>query len=313
MTELKLYTPENRNTWNNFISECKNATFLHNRGYMEYHNHRFTDSSLMAYSNGKLIAVMPANRNGDILYSHQGLTYGGWLIKAKHFNAVNMIEIFDEMKRFLPSIGIRKLIYKPSPHIYHSYPAEEDLYALFRNNGTLIECNVSSTIPLDNAIEYNNTYRKAVNTALQNNISVIESESYERFWIILTRLLNTKYGVDPVHSLEEITLLKNRFPNNIRLFMAINTDGSPIAGTVIYDTGIVAHAQYITATDEGKANGALPLLFKHLIEKVFTERRYFDFGISNENHGEYLNEGLILQKSHMGGRAVVHNIYQLTF
>ena len=312
MIELRRYTAEMHDTWNSFVAECKNATFLHNRDYMDYHSDRFTDYSLMAYSDNKLIALLPANRVGDTLFSHQGLTYGGLLIRTKHFNVTNMLEIFDEMSRVLPADGIKELIYKAVPHIYHSYPAEEDLYAIFRYGGTLIETNVSTTIPLENAISYNYTYRKAVRIALQNNVQITESESLDKFWKILSDVLENKYNTSPVHSIEEITLLKERFPKNIRLFLATMND-TVIAGTLIYDTGIVAHAQYIATNEDGKNIKALPLLYKHLTETVFKDRKYFDFGISNEDHGRYLNEGLVMQKNHLGGRAIVHNIYKLTF
>lgn len=312
MIEIRLYTPQLQDSWNKFVAECKNATFLHNRGYMDYHSNRFTDCSLVAYSKEQIIAVLPANRVDSTLYSHQGLTFGGWLIRSKHFNIINMLELFDEMKSFLPSIGIKELIYKAVPHIYHSYPAEEDIYAIFRNNGVLTECNISTTIEQLKPLQFNSNYNRSVSLALKNEITTSESSDYESYWKMLTERLNSRYKANPVHTLDEIKLLHNRFPENIRLFTA-KKDNENLAGVVIYDTGIVAHAQYIASTDLGRKIGALPLLFKYLIEDVFKKRKYFDFGISNENHGVFLNEGLVMQKCHMGGRATVHNIYKLVF
>ena len=312
MVEIKLYTPELHDAWNRFVAACKNSTFLHNRDYMDYHSNRFLDCSLVAYSKGKIIAVLPANRVNNTLYSHQGLTYGGWLIPTKHFTIIEMLEIFDEMKKFLTSIGINELIYKVVPHIYHSYPAEEDLYGFFLHKGTILETNVSTTIPLDNPFHFNNNYKNLANYAGKSGIEIIESNDYVGFWDILGSLLKEKYDVSPVHSLEEIKLLQSRFPKNIRLFTAVK-NGQILAGSVIFDTGVVAHAQYIASTPEGRETGALPLLFKHLIDKEFKQNKYFDFGISNEEHGNYLNEGLVMQKCRMGGRAIVHNIYKLVF
>lgn len=313
MIELKLYNPDMRDEWNRFVALCKNYTFLHNRNYMDYHCDRFHDHSLVAYNeNGKIVAVLPANRVGNTLYSHQGLTYGGWLIPTKHFTVVDMLDLFDRMKVFLSSIGISELIYKAVPHIYHSYPAEEDLYAIFKHGGTLIETNVSTTIPLDNPFHFNDNYRNLANYAARTGVKIEASEDFESFWKVLSELLKEKYDVSPVHSHEEIKLLHSRFPKNIRLFTAVK-DGTILAGTLIYDTGIVAHAQYIASTTEGREGGALPLLFKSLIGSEFKHCRYFDFGISNEEHGRYINEGLVKQKCRMGGRAIVHNIYKLTF
>ena len=45
----------------------------------------------------------------------------------------------------LRASGISKLIYKAIPHIYHTVPAEEDLYALFLLNAKLFRRDVSST------------------------------------------------------------------------------------------------------------------------------------------------------------------------
>lgn len=312
MIELKIYTPEQHDTWNKFVAECKNSTFLHNRDYMDYHSDRFDDCSLIAYAKGQIIAVLPANRVGNTLYSHQGLTYGGWLTPYEHFNITNMLEIFDEMKNFLPSIGIKELIYKAVPHIYHSYPAEEDLYAIFHNNGTLIESNISTTIQTYNAIKFNRNSIRAIGRANENGIKVIESENYDDFWNILTKRLNSKYNVNPVHSLDEIKLLKSRFPKNIRLFIGILNDNI-LGGCLIYDTTNVSHVQYSASTQEGREKGVLPLLYQELTSTIFKNTRYFDFGISNEDHGKYLNKGLVMQKTGFGGRAIVHNIYKLEF
>jgi hypothetical protein len=37
----------------------------------------------------------------------------------------------------------------------------------------------------------------------------------------------------------------------------------------------------------------------------------FDFGISTENSGFFLNEGLLFQKESFGGRAIVYETYKL--
>lgn len=312
MIEIKVYSPTLANEWNRFIDESKNGTFLHKREYMDYHSDRFTDCSLVAYSKGKIIALLPANRKGNTLYSHQGLTYGGWITPLKHFNAVNMLGIFEAMKHSLSQMGITEIIYKPSPHIYHAYPSEEDLYAIFRHGGNIVETNVASVLPLSAPLEFNYTYRKAVNTAIGHNITIDECESFAEYWTLLEQLLQEKYDTTPVHTLQEIELLKARFPQNIRLFTA-SAEGKILAGVVMYVTDTVAHAQYIASNDEGRKKGALPMLFNHLIKCVFADKKHFDFGTSNENHGQYLNEGLILQKSHLGGRAIVYNTYKITF
>lgn len=311
MVEIKLYTSEMSNEWNRFVDDSKNATFLHRREYMDYHSDRFQDCSLMAYSKGKLIAILPANRVENTLYSHQGLTYGGWLIPIKHFSIINMLEVFDAMKSFLKSIDITELIYKAIPHIYHTYPAEEDLYAIFLHGGELIETQISTTIEIENSYSFNSNSLRAITKAKNHNITVSESYDFKTYWDILSNVLKLKHDTKPVHSLEEIEMLAERFPNNIKLYTA-SQDNKMLAGVVIYESSTVAHAQYIASADEGRNKGALALLFSHLIENVYADKKYFDFGTSNEDHGRYLNEGLVMQKTGFGGRAIVHNIYKIT-
>ena len=75
MISIQRYTPEHKRLWDEFVAKSKNATFLHFRDYMDYHADRFTDHSLMAFdAKGNVLALLPANIDGDTLHSHQGLT-----------------------------------------------------------------------------------------------------------------------------------------------------------------------------------------------------------------------------------------------
>lgn len=312
MTKIALYSPMQQTEWDHFVYQAKNATFMHMREYMDYHSSRFTDCSLIAYQNNKMIGVMPANRDGDTLYSHQGLTYGGWLVPAKHFDITHMLRIWDTMADTLTQMGISHLVYKPSPHIYHSYPAEEDLYAIFRHNGHITATTISTVVPIARALRFNENSRRAIRLARKEGVTVNETDDYAPYWDVLTRLLNDRYGVDPVHSLAEISLLHSLFPINIRLFTA-NLGDEVLGGVLVYHTRLVARAQYIAASPRGKELKILPLVFDHLINNVFAQTRYFDFGTSNEQGGRILNEGLVMQKTGMGGRATVYNTYTIDF
>lgn len=312
MITIERYNPELKREWDRFVRGAKNSTFLHLRDYMDYHRRRFDDCSLIAYRDRSIVAVLPANRVDDTLYSHQGLSYGGWLTHAAHFDVTVMLRIFDAMRSYLLSVGISKLIYRPAPHIYHSYPAEEDLYAIFRNGGRIVSTNVSATVPVKDALRFNENARRNMRAALRSGAVIEETDDFAPYWDILSDLLNQRYETKPVHTLQEIQLLKSTFPANIRLF-TVKIEERTVAGVLIYHTGKVAHAQYIAASEEGKRAKVLPLLFDHLINNVFADTPYFDFGTSNERDGLFLNEGLSLQKTGMGGRAIVYNTYEINF
>ena len=73
----------------------------------------------------------------------------------------------------------------------------------------------------------------------------------------------------------------------------------------------MAHAQYQGATDLGLELRAPDLIIDKLINEYYTDKKYFDLGISTENNGHYLNKGLISFKETFGARAVVYDAYEL--
>ncbi len=313
MISIRRYNNDDKDRWDDFVKESKNSTFLHMRDYMDYHSDRFADFSLIACEGDDILAVMPANGEDDTLYSHRGLTFGGWLMPLKHFDVTTMMEVWDKASAFLRQNGMSRIVYKPVPHIYHSYPAEEDLYVLFRNGAILVESSVSAAIDLSCALPFDRGNKRNLNFAVKNNVSLGESTRWDEYWQMLDTLLMEKYGRHPVHSLEEIKLLNSRFNDNIKLFTAWAAHGELLAGVVMYYSGAsVAHCQYIASTERGRQLKAPAALFDFLIKRAAEQGyRYFDFGTSCENGGRYLNEGLVRQKCRMGGRAIVYNTFQI--
>lgn len=310
--EIIRYSSIHKEAWDTVVDASKNGTFLHRRDFMDYHCDRFDDCSLMCVDDkGRLMAVLPANRRGDTLYSHQGLTYGGWIIPVGGFTVATMLEVWRLMNEFARELGIAKIVYKAVPHIYHRYPAEEDIYAIFRNGGRLSASFISAAMPLNECrVRFNENARRGMRHAVAQGVEVGVSADFASYWGVLSQMLHERYGTAPVHSLEEMELLHSRFPENIKLYVATH-NGEVVAGVVMFFTHMVAHAQYIAASPRGKELKALPLVFDYIIGNECGDCQYFDFGTSNEDNGMYLNEGLITQKCGMGGRGIVYNIYEL--
>ena len=308
MFEIKRYSVEQKNAWDVFVENSINGTFLFKRDYMEYHSERFQDNSLMIYRKGMLYALLPANRAGNVLYSHQGLTYGGFILSSKA-TVLEILDVFEHVNNFLKSEGVREVIYKAMPHIYQLMPAQEDLYALFRCGAELIGRNISSTIYQRNKIKFVESRKSGIRKAINNSLIVKESLDFEAFWKILDDNLINKYGIKPVHSIQEIEYLHNKFPENIKLYL-VSKEGIPLGGTVVYITKQVLHTQYISSNLAGKKFGALDLLFDKLINEIYCKIPIFDFGQSTEQYGNILNDALIFQKEGFGGRGIMYDIYK---
>ena len=309
MLEIVRYTPDKTEEWNRFVAKSKNGTFLLNRSYMDYHADRFTDFSLMIYRQGALYALLPANAEGDVLWSHRGLTYGGIVMTDKAM-AERIQQLFRELNDYLRDHGFRKVVYKTIPHIYHRVPSEEDWFSLFSIcRAQLVDRSISSTIDLLQPLKWRRDRKYGVNKAFANGVQVGESNDWAGFWQVLETNLMHKYGAKPVHTLWEIELLHSRFPDDIRLFTA-ERNGQILGGTVIYLSPMVAHAQYISASPEGKALRVIDALFDYILHECDWPVRYFDFGTSNEEDGHILVEPLIYQKEGFGGRAVCYDTYE---
>lgn len=308
---ISLYSPEDANLWDSLVAKSRQGTMLHLRGYMDYHSDRFHDCSLIAFKKGKPVALLPANLNPDhTLCSHGGLTYGGWLTPLSHFDGSDMLSLFDAWLGWCRDNEIRQIIYKAVPHIYHRIPAEEDLYALFRVGASIKTINLSSVIDMSENPGFNTQQKRHLKKASHLNPWIKETSKASEFMPILHECLRQRHDAAPVHSESELQTLKDRFPKGIRLFLA-GINNEPEAAVCIFNTNSVAHCQYIATSEQGRQNGMLTYLMHHLINEVFPENRYFDFGTSNEEAGRILNAGLLHQKTGLGGRGVAYQIFSL--
>jgi len=307
---IKKYDQSHYSAWNDFVAQAKNATFLFHRDFMEYHKDRFEDFSLLVFEDEKLCAILPANKNGNVLYSHQGLTYGG-LVYKEQTKQKAVIEIFRQILFFLNENHLEKLYFKTLPSIYHLKPAEEMLYSLFLAEAKLVRRDSLSVIDLAQEKTISKIRKRGLKKAISNELIIKEDNQFELFWSkILIPNLEKTHDASPVHSVDEMNRLKSIFPENIHQFNIYKND-EIVGGTTIFETQNVAHCQYISKSPDQEDLGSLDYLFHYLINERFSEKRFFDFGISNENQEKNLNEGLTYWKESFGASTIVHDFYEV--
>lgn len=296
--------------WNSFIKKAKNASFLLEREFMEYHADRFVDESLLIFKEDVLEAVLPANRQDTTLYSHQGLTYGGFVF-AENSKLGAVIEIVKTVLEFLHLHEIHTLQIKLIPAIYTTCFAEEIEYALFLLQANLVRRDCLSVLDLTQDFSFSTDRKQGVRRGAKNELFVQESIDFESFWnTILIPNLKEKHGAKPVHSLEEIQRLHQLFPHNIRQFNVYHKE-ELVAGTTIFVSARVAHSQYISGNNDKNQLGSLDFLHHYLITEVFADKHYFDFGTSHEEHGRKINGGLLYWKESFGAKTTVQDFYEI--
>ena len=308
---IRKYQSSDYSLWNEFVANAKNATFLFHRDFLEYHQDRFEDFSLLIFDEKNLLkAILPANRVGENLYSHQGLTYGGLVLQQKS-KFQEVIGMMKTILQFLQNQHIVSLQLKQLPTIYHESPSDEMEYLSFILNAKLCRRDSLSVINLETDFEFTSSRAEGIRRGTDLELEWKEEQDFTSFWNeILIPNLDQKFKTKPVHSLEEITFLKSKFPNNIRQFN-VYKQGKIIAGTTVFESDFVAHSQYISADDSKNSTGSLDFLHNRLITYTFRNKKYFDFGISNENQGQNINQGLLFWKEGFGARTIVQNFYEI--
>jgi len=289
------------------VDNAKNGMFMFKRDYMEYHADRFTDHSLCIYKDNELFALLPACARDKEFLSHAGLTFGG-ILSDTRMRTPHMLEIFDVLREYLLAQQFTSCNYKAIPYIYTRYPAQEDLYALFRAGAHASKCDVTSTICRAHLLNYSERRERGIKKAQKAGLVFAKSTDFKQYFSLVGDILQEKYQARPTHNAAEMLLLASRFPENIALWTA-QLSGKMVGGIIMYVSAQVAHAQYIAASPDGKEIGALDALFDHLIAQVYIDKQYVDFGISTEEGGRQLNTGLITQKEEFGARAVVHQTF----
>ena len=311
MFEIKRYSPEQQEAWDRYVVSSKNATFLFYRRYMDYHAERFHDHSLMFFVGNRLHSILPAHEEGTAFCSHLGLTYGGLLMNQEVTTSA-VLTLFTELNDYLRKQGFTQVVYRTIPWIFHRLPAEEDLYAIFWKCGARLKRRMAGTVIfMQENLPWRKDHRRRLNDAHEARLQVVRNGSMAEFWEILEENLKLRFDASPVHTLQEMELLKSRFPDKIIQYNAYQDDVI-VGGITFYVMGNVLHGQYSATNDIGKRTGAMEAIYEQVMYHDFKDFQYLDFGTSNEDGGKILNEGLISHKEGYGGRTVTYDTYEWT-
>ncbi len=301
--------------WDDLVERAPMATFLHTRRFLSYHGERLQDASLLLTDDrGALRAVLPAARDPHDprrVISHPGVTFGGLL----HDGRIYPEEVREALAAAFAHYrqkGVARIRYKPVPHIYHRSPSGDDVWALDALGATRVGCALSCAIDLASRRSPTARRERSLRKARGAGINAGTDPALADFWPVLEATLQRRHVARPVHTLEEIELLRARFPDSVGLVTG-RLAGDVVAGIVLFRTPRVAHVQYMAASESGMRNGALDAVVERCIALARADGvRYFDFGTSMVDGGHELQTGLHRFKAEFGGGGVIHESYELT-
>ncbi|WP_294956929.1 FemAB family protein [uncultured Flavobacterium sp.] len=308
---IRKYSQDDYSMWNDFVDQSKNATFLFHRDFMEYHKDRFEDFSLLVFEDKKLRAILPANKKGNAVYSHQGLTYGGLVFLPK-LKTEKVESILDEILLFLKENKFETFYYRPIPEFYFSEGNAAMDFFLMKRGAVLERKEMNLALNLTAPLKISKSKMKHFRRIENLDLDILEEENFDPFWKkILEPRLAEKFDVKPVHSKEEIALLKSKFPKNIRQYSAYRND-EIIAGITIFETKNVIKSQYGATSKLGEEFRALDFLFINLIHKYKRKgKHFFDMGIVGEENELGYNQGLLSQKEELGCTVYNQDFYKI--
>lgn len=324
------YSASLSDTWNAFVDSSKNGTFLFKREYIDRHDSELVDCSLLVYLGDyeqeerehalpteELVAVFPANWDEDDrkIYSHSGLTYGGMVVK-ENITQLEALQCMQTVLQYYERMYMaRTVVIKPIPNIYSSYPNGEEMYSIFRAGGRLCQRVVCSVIGMGNPLKMQSARTRLANKAVESGVYIdrmIEGDwqCLEEFWQLFEKMDHSTDDQTNCSSCDDLRRLMETFPREIKLYVA-RKDGRMLSGMIVYVTKKVAHVQYVANSDEGREDGALDLLIRHLINVRYKSIRYFDLGPTTNADGRVLNKAKLQLREDYGGRAVCYDGYEI--
>lgn len=310
--------------WDDFVINISvNGTFLQTRNFLNYHpKERFIDESLIVWENERtIIAVCPGNvtwENGEkFFHSHQGSTYGGIIVHPKYYEAHKILEIIDLLESFLKQVGYDMIEYKLTPDIFSKQTSDLLQYCLYnRGYSEKVELSLYANI-----VNYEGDIISHLSQGKRTNvhnckkqgmrfISIGENQ-IEEFYDILCETLD-KYQKRPVHSVEELKELYTVRLSDRCKFYGIFLEDKMIAGAMIFVFSEVngIHTQYLCARHEFDKLSPMSYLYFKLIEMAKEKQYSFvSWGITTEQDGRYLNEGLTKSKRAFGSEYTLNRKY----
>ena len=329
MVELKImeYNSCLKDKWDEFIlSSSVNGTFLQTKNFLDYHNNRFEDCSLIIYKgNNTIVAVIPAcivhDSGSKVFNAHYCSTFGGIVIAEDFYNIEHVEAVINALEEYLHDKRYDKIVLKCTSDIFSRRNTNLLYYFLFQKGYTPYD-ELSCYIDFKNYNEdiisnFSSGRRRDYKYSLRNELRFTQlSADYEveEFYNILCDNLR-KFNANPVHSLSELLEFKNeRLVDNVR-FYGVYNENDMIAGSMVFLFGdMVFHTQYLAA-DQGCLK-LYPMNFLDTNLIMLAQKsgfRFFSFGTSTYEQGKVLNKQLAEFKEGFGTEFGVNKTYVKRF
>lgn len=312
---VQRYDQSQKKAWDSFVAYNNPFTFLFYRDYMDYHSNRFTDYSLLVFQNASLIALFPANiSNENIIYSHQGLSYGGLIYDHSKWSQQFEKNIFQVILDYYNAIPVSKICIKTPPQFYGPH-VRRQMDVLSTLGADVQKSFLSMAANMEPPLKIHKSKHKRFRKHKQKNEFFIKDDNdFKAFWNqVLIPCLEEKHQAKPVHTLEEIVELNKYFPENI-IQWNVYLEDKIIAGITLFIKNDVIRSQYGATRLGYEAFAPLDYLYIYLFDFYYAKGiKIFDMGSIPPNDDLSYPKGLVNYKKELGCDTYTQNQYVIPY
>jgi hypothetical protein len=299
---VKRFKSSDKNIWDRHVSEFCPFSFLFYRDFMEYHNDRFIDFSLLIYEKSSLVALFPANLSHvNAINSHMGLSYGGLIYDEDNAHDLFEKAVYASILDFCKDHNINTLnITLPPP--FYATRIKDQAYAIISLGAEDVTPLLSMAVNLgDSSKAHKTKHKRFRKNTKRNTFSIVLDNDLTPFWNkVLIPCLKEKHQSRPVHQLEEIVLLHQRFPEHIKQWNIYHED-KLLAGITLFIKNKIIRSQYGATALGHESSAPLDFLYLYLIQKYRTDGyHFFDMGSIPANSKFSYPKGLVNYKRELG-------------
>ena len=313
MKIIRYKNSEHKDIWDYYIQKSNNGTIFHLRNFLSYHRERsFQDCSFMFYHKKNIEAVFTGAIIDNCLYSHPGASFGGFVYNELSFPYAN--QIVDELILAARQLKLSEIVIIPPPFIYYKKYNETMEYCLYSKGFNNIEYYISSFVNLENdLISQMHDRKKRYIKKMQGEVEIQESDDLESFYPILINN-KLKHKAKPTHTLEELKILMNRFPNQIKLLVS-SKDQKIIGGALNFITNDNTCILFYNMIDYDYQHLQIASIqiYESLKWAKNNSLKFLDIGVSQIYKEDKIipHESLINFKEQFGAQAMIRKVMKL--
>ena len=274
--------------WNKFIDKSINGTIFHRLDFLQYHGEKFANEEhhLLILKGSELVAVMPMAvflENGvKVARSPYGGSFGG-LVVQRFFGLSDVVSIFSAIKEYLADLKMQRLYITNGPSIYNDVNDESLTFGLLCIGAQLHETDLFNVValPQNSELLWSSLQGRA-RTAIRKSkedFTLFENVSVEDYYPILLED-KERLGAKPTHTEDELTYLKETFPELLMMDIAQHNETGARAANCYFNNKKDVHSSFYMSQENAalRLNGTNILVYHAMERAVLNGCKWFDFG-----------------------------------